>query len=710
MAGGDRVGGGRAAPAVLGETDGGLTLAGADQPPLFATGRPTIGGAEPNANATAALGLVRAARLFDAPEWADRAERILRSVQAFLGRAPRALGLEAIAGAWLSEGGSELAIAGDPAADDTRALIDQVRSRYLPFTVVARVGPDGAIPGAEVPPWIVGKTAVGGRATAYLCEGHTCQLPTSDPEILDRQLNELVVRAAPVTASVGLRIHAPAWVGGVPHPLASLRGKVVVLDFWTSCCVNCQHVLPELAAIEERYADQPVVVLGIHCAKFPAEERDAHVRAAVVRLGITHPVVNDPDHDVWEAYVVRSWPTVVVVDPTGRIALHQSGETTAADLSKVIDALLAEGRAAGTVAEAGSGGAAGSGPVIELHADPRSTARGWDPGGDLRFPGKVHVWPDAFDQEMGSSAFDGTGRLYVADTGHHRVLEVQLGLGPDGWPACRRLRVFGTGEPGLVDGGPDQAQFRGPQGIRRHADTLFVADTDNHALRAIDLATGQVRTLAGTGARGERTPTRDELARPLELPLRSPWDVEVMTLRDHHLVFVAMAGSHQIWVYGAGHLGLHAGSGREDHVDGPAATAALAQPSGLAMLGRYLLFVDAETSSVRAVDLQSHHVVTVVGRGLFDFGDVDGPAERVRMQHPLALTFIGDLVYVADTFNGKIKGIGLQSGETHTVAAGFDEPGGIARAGSWLVVADTNHHRIRVVSAETGEVRELRGI
>jgi hypothetical protein len=229
-------------------------------------------------------------------------------------------------------------------------------------------------------------------------------------------------------------------------------------------------------------------------------------------------------------------------------------------------------------------------------------------------------------------------------------------------------------------------------------------------LRAIDLRTGEVRTLAGTGRRAVAAPTREELANPLQLDLRSPWDVEVMVMRHHQIVFVAMAGSHQLWAYGGGHMGMHTGSGREDHVDGPAAASALAQPSALAMLGRYLLFADAETSSIRAVDLQSHQVVTVVGRGLFDFGDVDGPAERVRLQHPLGLTFIGDTIYVADTFNGKIKAVGLQSGETHTLCGGdgsLADPGGIARIGQHLVVADTDHHRLRVVDPADGTARDL---
>jgi hypothetical protein len=403
---------------------------------------------------------------------------------------------------------------------------------------------------------------------------------------------------------------------------------------------------------------------------------------------------------VWDEYAVRSWPTLVVVDPTGRVAYHQSGEADRDSLAQVIDGLLAEGKTQETLAAA---------PVsVASPATAEPTATG------LRFPGKVHVWPDSLEQEMGTDPFapDIDARMYVADTGNHRILEFALSLGDDGWPTVTPGRTFGSGQPGRADGPGGQASFRGPQGIRRFGTTLYVADTENHLLRAVDLTDGTVRTLAGTGNRATSAPTRDALANATGVDLRSPWDVEVMAFRHHHLVYVAMAGSHQLWVYSpvVGHLGIHVGSGREDHVDGPAASAALAQPSALALLGRYLLFADAETSSVRAVDLQSHHVVTVVGRGLFDFGDVDGASDAVRLQHPLGLTFGEDTVYVADTFNGKVKAIGLASGDTRTlVGADGDlaEPGGIARAGDFLIVADTNHHRVRVVRIASGEVRDL---
>ncbi len=682
------------------EAEGGLFYAGSDVPALVSRSHHPLGGAEPSANGLGALLFVRLAKLAGRDDLGAHADRIARSAQAWLTRAPKALGAEALAGAWLAEGGLEIAVVGDPAVQATERLLAEVRRRSLPFAVLAPVRE----PVPEMP-WLEGKEAVGGKPTAFVCESFSCLLPTQDPEELGRQLDRQA-RRSPLRAGVAtdVRVRAPelpadpaAWIGThVPLTLERLRGRIVVLDFWTYCCIHCLHVLPELRAIEQRFAGQPVVVIGVHCAKFSAEQIGDNVRRAMQRHDVRHPVVNDPDHRVWEEYAVSSWPTLVVVDSEGRIARTQSGESDRESLGALIEALLAEGREKGTLKAAL--------PVPAVASDP---------GAVLRFPGKVHVWPDALDQELGSDALSG-GLLYVADTGRHRILECRLGRADDGGPSATFVRAFGTGEAGLADG--LRPRFKDPQGMRRHDGILYVADTGNHALRAIDLDTGLVRTLAGDGTRGVGRPTVEELRNPKIARLRSPWDVEILGVRQKAIVVIAMAGSHQLWVWGEvrpgeGHLGLYAGSGIEDHVDGPAAAAALAQPSGLALLGRYVVFADSEVSAIRAVDVSAQQVVTVVGRGLFDFGDVDGTGEAVRFQHPLSVTFAGDVLYVADTYNHKVRSIGLTTGVTNTVVGGdpmaLREPGGIARAGSWLVVADTNHHRLRAVDPRTRRIRDL---
>ncbi|MFN7147838.1 MAG: hypothetical protein ACK4YP_28970, partial [Myxococcota bacterium] len=295
---------------------------------------------------------------------------------------------------------------------------------------------------------------------------------------------------------------------------------------------------------------------------------------------------------------------------------------------------------------------------------------------------------------------------------NHRVVEAALTLGPDGWPVAKRLRSFGGNGCGLVDGACDDARLKEPQGMARIGDSLWVADTGNHALRRVDLTKGYVTTLAGTGRLGRGREGHPDDAR--RTPLRSPWDVAVVGEGGGHgeAVFIAMAGTHQLWVYlpGSGEIGPLAGSGAEDHVDGPPAEAALAQPSGLSLVGRYLFFADSETSSIRVFDLADRRVGTLCGKGLFDFGDQDGPNDQALLQHPLGVAAAEGEVYVADTFNHKIKSIDLRGGGVRTVAGGngeLSEPGGIAVAGDFLIIADTNHNRVAAMKRDTGEIRPV---
>jgi uncharacterized protein len=657
--------------------DGGLFYTGRDAEALVATSKHPIGGAEPSANGVAALAFARLAVMCGRADLGDKSETILRSLQGIAKRAPRALGPEFLAYAWRTTPPRELGIAGEPDAEDTRTLLAEVRRRVLPLTVRAVVASD-----TPLVPWMAERPRNRGRATAYLCEAMTCQLPTSDPKELAALLDDKPKEAQP------LRDHAPelpsaadSWINATPMSLADLRGSVVVLDFWTYACINCMHVLPVLAEVEAAFEGEPLVVIGVHANKFPTEAEREHVVRAVARHHVRHPVVLDPGHDLWDRYTIRAWPSLVVLDTTGRIAWRKSGEVTREELTAVVRRLLDDARTDGTI---------GKPPAVvpPVHEDTSF----------LAFPGKVSVYPGVQAQMRGVAPWSNETHLYVSDTGHHRIHETRLTLGSDGWPSVHLVRTFGTGQPGLVDGA--HAQFRGPQGTSRIGNSLWVADTENHALRRIDLATGVTETIAGTGSLA-RGPSKSN--DPKKLPLRSPWDVEA----QDKVVFIAMAGSHQLWVCTEGGVGPFVGSGREDHVDGPANEAALAQPSGLVLSGRYIFFADSEVSSVRLFDLQERRVGTVVGAGLFDFGDVDGPADQVRLQHPLDVTVSGSALYVADTFNGKVKAISLEDGTTRTLASGFSEPGGIDALGGFLFVADTNNHRVRVVRADSGEVRDL---
>lgn len=667
------------------EDGGGFWLTGRDAEPLVAPNKALIGGATPSGNGVATLAFTRLEALTGRTDLGEKADRVLRSLQPLLSRASRAFGPEAIAAAWRAGRALEIGVVGP--IEGREALLAEVRRRYLPFVVLTA----GDVP-SPLTPFMAGRAPQGGLATAYVCEDGACRLPVTTPEALAALLDELT-RPRRRAGATG-RLTAPElpndpslWLNTeAPLQLSALRGQVIVLDFWTYCCVNCLHVLPELAALEERFEGQPVVFVGVHSAKFDAERDPENVRRALGRHNVTHPVLLDPEHAVWSEYAVKAWPTLMVIDAQGKIAWQGSGEVRRDVLGEIVRRVLAEEESPAA-------------PRPLTHSAPPSNTT-------LLYPGKVALWPDAAEQLRDTDPFAPDARLYVSDTGHHRVIEASLGRGPDGWPAARILRVWGDGSPGDRDGA--NPQLNSPQGLARDGALLYVADTGNHSLRVVNLEDGQMRRVAGSGrlGKGDGGGRRG----PLEADLRSPWDVAAA----EGVVFIAMAGAHQLWVYhpDRGALGPFVGSGREEHIDGAPNEAALAQPSGLLLLGRFLFWTDAETSSVRLFDLAEGRVSTLVGAGLFDFGDIDGQGEAVRLQHPLAITGGDDALYVADTFNHKIKRLELGESVTVRTLCGGDpaelcEPGGLCIAGEFLIVADTNNHRLRAVDWRTGAMRDL---
>jgi thiol-disulfide isomerase/thioredoxin len=470
--------------------------------------------------------------------------------------------------------------------------------------------------------------------------------------------------------SSAARIRAPEIVGAggflntrEPLSLAQLRGRVVLLDFWTSACINCVHVLDELRELEERFGDD-LVVVGVHSPKFDHEQDHEAVEAAVGRLGIRHPVLDDPRRETWRAYGVRAWPTLVLIDPEGYIALQVSGEGRAGQIAQATETLLAAHAATDTLDR-------------ERIALRPPTAVPLQTG--LRYPGKVAWDPDS-------------GRLAVADSGHHRVVVMDA----DGAVE----HVIGVGHEGLADGPFHAAAFRRPQGMCFHEGLLWVADTGNHRLRKIDLST--------------------EIVESIRAPLRSPWDVEPFG----GVIVIAMAGTHQLWGYDSesGRVGVVAGSGREGIEDGPVRDAELAQPSGLAALGDLLGFVDSESSSLRVMvgSGEALSITTAVGSGLFEWGVRDGPGPLARFQHPLGLAAANGGWAVADTYNHRIRHYSLGTGEVTTLAgsesgfadgpaptARFDEPSGAVDVNGALLIADTNNHVLRRLDMATGEVTTL---
>ncbi len=475
----------------------------------------------------------------------------------------------------------------------------------------------------------------------------------------------------PASRRARARVRAPELVGkggwlntgGEQLSLAGLRGRIVVLDFWTFCCVNCLHVLDELRELERRHADT-LVIIGVHSPKFVHEAEHQAVVDAVERYEVHHPVLDDPELATWKQYAVRAWPTLVVIDPEGYVVAQHAGEGHAHALETLVTELEAEHEAKGTLHR-------GAGPYVPPEPEPT----------DLRFPGKAVRLP-------------GSGHFLVSDTTRHQLVELE----PDGETVVRRV---GSGVRGFVDGPGAQASFSEPQGLLVLPDAdglVLVADTVNHALRTYDPATGEVATVAGTGAQWWQGSPTDGPAR--EVALSSPWDVAWFEDR----VWIAMAGVHQLWTYdlAAGTVAVAAGTTNEGLVDGPVEEAWFAQPSGLSAGDGRLWVADSETSAVRWVAREGGEgedgglvVRTAVGTGLFDFGHRDGDAGQALLQHPLGVTALRDgSVAIADTYNHALRRYDPATGEVSTLATDLREPSGAVVVGDEIVVVESARHRL----------------
>ncbi|RLV01503.1 alkyl hydroperoxide reductase [Streptomyces griseocarneus] len=454
------------------------------------------------------------------------------------------------------------------------------------------------------------------------------------------------------------RVRAPeligkgGWLntGGTELTLADLRGRIVVLDFWTFCCVNCLHVLDELRELEEKHRDT-LVIIGVHSPKFVHEAEHQAVVDAVERYGVEHPVLDDPELATWKQYAVRAWPTLVVVDPEGYVVAQHAGEGHAHALATLVAELEAEHETKGTLRR-------GDGPYVA--PEPVAT--------DLRFPGKALPLPG--------------GTFLVSDSTRHQLVE----LAADAETVVRRI---GSGERGFGPG-----TFNEPQGLALLPDSkVVVADTVNHALRTYDPATGEIATIAGTGRQWmQGQPTSGPA---LDVDLSSPWDVAWFADR----LWIAMAGVHQLWTYDpvTGTVEAAAGTTNEGLVDGPAREAWFAQPSGLAAAGDRLWVADSETSALRWVerDGDGFAVRTAVGTGLFDFGHRDGDAAQALFQHPLGVTALPDgSVAVCDTYNHALRRYDPATGEVTTLATDLREPSGAVLADDDIVVVESARHRL----------------
>uniref|UniRef100_A0A3B4WVP0 NHL repeat containing 2 n=1 Tax=Seriola lalandi dorsalis TaxID=1841481 RepID=A0A3B4WVP0_SERLL len=462
-----------------------------------------------------------------------------------------------------------------------------------------------------------------------------------------------------------------------------LAGKVVLLDFFTYCCINCMHILPDLHQLEKKHSVKDgLVIVGVHSAKFPNEK---------ARL--------------WHELEVSCWPTLVLLGPRGNLLFSLVGEGHHDRMMLFTDSALRHYREQGLLKPHSVG--------IKLYRDSL-------PPSILSFPGKV-----AIDNSKKT--------LAIADTGHHRILVVSS--------TGQLSHVIGGPESGRHDGDLSEASFNSPQGVAIKGDTVYVADTENHLVRKIDLLEGRVSTLAGIGVQGT---DKEGGAMGPQQPISSPWDVTLGTADN--VLWIAMAGTHQIWALfledgtlpkgsesKAGTCVRWAGSGNEENRNNAYPhKAGFAQPSGLALAPeepwRCLYVADSESSTIRTLALKDGGVKLLVGgerdpMNLFAFGDLDGKGVDAKLQHPLGVSWAPEqsLLYVADSYNHKIKVVDPKTKQCSTLAgtgeAGdslgpefnkscFNEPGGICVGdnGKLLYVADTNNHQVKMLDLDSKTV------
>ena len=430
--------------------------------------------------------------------------------------------------------------------------------------------------------------------------------------------------------------------------------------------------------LEQKYAKE-LAIIGVHSAKFPNEKDSFNLTNAVRRYELEHPVINDAQFQVWQQYSCRAWPTLMFIDPQGQVIGKHEGELPFDALDSLLSQMIEQFDKDG---------------LLVHRAVPSSFQKTDDTA--LRYPGKVLA------DEPGE-------RLFITDTNHNRIVIT----GMDG--AVKQ--VIGSGEEDFDDGSFADSTFNHPQGVALDGDILYVADTENHAIREVDLKKETVATVAGTGEQGN---TRDGRRPGRTMALSSPFDL----VCQNGVLYIAMAGIHQLWSLelDSGMVGPFAGNGRESITDGPLGSAELAQPCGLTTNGTKLFFADSETSSVRSADIDpAGRVQTIVGLDLFVFGDADGSDHHVRLQHPIGITYHDGVLYITDTYNHKIKRVLPATKSAFTVLGTgkpghvegaldqvqFSEPSGISFAYGKMYIADTNNHAIRVADIESGVVSSL---
>jgi len=466
-----------------------------------------------------------------------------------------------------------------------------------------------------------------------------------------------------------------------PISLKELRGKFVLLDFWTYCCINCMHVIPDLHKLENEFKNE-LVVIGVHSAKFKNEKDKDNIRKATLRYEITHPVVNDKNFEIWNDYSVSAWPTFVLINPLGQIIMQVSGEGIYSKLHTFLQAAITEFDEAKLLNK----------EEIKFTDDVHHNENSV-----LKFPGKIKV--------------SNSGKLYITDSNNNRILITNL--------EGKILTTIGSGNIGKADGDFQNAEFYRPQGIEvdSNEEYIYVADTENHLIRKISLKEKKVETIAGKGYMAITYFSEGGFG--TESELNSPWDLVLVG----NTLYIAMAGPHQIWKMDLQTKKIEpfAGNGYENIVDGNLRNSSFAQPSGITYGDGKLYIADSEVSAIRQIDLNNGKVSTLAGTGLFDFGDTDGIYPKSRLQHCIGIHYFQGMIYIADTYNHKIKQLNPTTKELKTFLGNglrgnvvgspqttqFYEPNAVYIFQNKMYITDTNNDLIKVYDFLTQKVNNL---
>ena len=467
-------------------------------------------------------------------------------------------------------------------------------------------------------------------------------------------------------ATAAPRLHSSLeWLNAEPQSIEAHRGRVVALVFWNAGSVYCHNLMEQMSTLRARYP-LALTVLGVHQPRFDAEVAGRTVLGAANRLDVTFPVANDRGWVTWQHYGIYHWPSVALIDPLGNLrGIHYGDDQLAA-----IDAEVA------TLIEEVNG--------VTTPPPEDERPRNAEPRQALSFP-------------SGVVATD--GHLYVADTGHHRVLECTF--------EGRVLRQFGNGHAALVDGNPTEAAFNRPRGLCVMRDWLYVADSANHAIRRVHLLDGTVETVLGNGRAG--VPKEGRYPQPGECQVNQPWAVA----GGNDRIYIAAAGNNQVWELeiGTRYLRFVAGTSELGIADGPGRNAMFGQPAGLALVAQALYVVDSVTSALRVVQLQASTVQTLVGQGLYEFGEQDGQRRDARLQMPLgiALDPTSPQLWIADSYNGTLRKLRLGGGEmtTHPLPQPLLQPTALAAGAGSLWIANSGAHEVLRHDFASGKVVRL---